>query len=194
MTGALKAGSTSEELKLTATVSGMLGVTPVLTIADADGKDATAKFTVSGLKQIDKDEKFAITPVVNVKDAAAGKYVLTLTVGGEKVVRNFEVAATVKVGVAAKNATEVDGDTAATIAEVAAQPKKVGETVEIVVANATTLVQKNSTYVLTYNTNKTLEATASENGTVTFTYTVTDADVKAGQDITLTATKIAAKP
>ena len=93
MTGALKAGSTSEELKLTATVSGMLGVTPVLTIADASGNDATAKFTVTGLSQINDDAKVAITPVVKVKDATAGKYVLTLTVGSEKVVRNFTVAA-----------------------------------------------------------------------------------------------------
>ena len=91
MTGALKAGSTSEELKLTATVSGMLGVTPVLTIADAAGNDATAKFTVTGLSQINDDAKVAITPVVKVKDATAGKYVLTLTVGSEKVVRNFTV-------------------------------------------------------------------------------------------------------
>ena len=93
MTGALKAGSTSEKLKLTATVSGMLGVTPVLTIADASGNDATAKFTVTGLSQINDDAKVAITPVVKVKDATAGKYVLTLTVGSEKVVRNFTVAA-----------------------------------------------------------------------------------------------------
>ena len=94
MTGTLKAGSTSEELKLTATVSGMLGVTPVLTIADADGKDATAKFTVGGLSQIDKDAKVAITPVVKLKEGTtAGKYVLTLTVGSEKVVRNFTVVA-----------------------------------------------------------------------------------------------------
>ena len=93
MTGALTAGNTSEELKLTATVSGMLGVTPVLTIADASGNDATAKFTVAGLSQIDKDVKVAITPVVKVKqDTPAGKYVLTLTVGSEKVVRNFTVA------------------------------------------------------------------------------------------------------
>ena len=93
MTGALTAGNTSEELKLTATVSGMLGVTPVLTIADADGKDATAKFTVDGLSQIDKDAKVAITPVVKLKTGTtAGKYVLTLTVGSEKVVRNFTVA------------------------------------------------------------------------------------------------------
>ena len=34
-----------------------------------------------------------ITPVVKVNTATAGKYVLTLTVGSEKVVRNFTVAA-----------------------------------------------------------------------------------------------------
>ena len=101
--------------------------------------------------------------------------------------------ATVNVGVAAKTAGTVDGDTAATIDAVAAAPKKVGETVKITVASATT-VQKDSTYVLTYNTDKTLEATASKDGEVTFTYTVTVADVMAGNPITLTATKIAAKP
>ena len=93
MTGALKAGSTSEELTLTATVSNMMGYTPALTITDADGADVTAKFTVTGLSQIATDNKTMITPVVKVNNATAGKYVLTLTVGSEKVVRNFTVAA-----------------------------------------------------------------------------------------------------
>ena len=93
MTGALKVGSTSEKLTLTATVSNMMGYTPALTITDADGADVTAKFTVSGLSQIATDNKTMITPVVKVNNATAGKYVLTLTVGSEKVVRNFTVAA-----------------------------------------------------------------------------------------------------
>ena len=93
MTGALKASSTSEELTLTAVVSKMLGYTPAVTIEDADGADATAKFTVSGLSKITTDDKTMITPVVKVNNATAGKYVLTLTVGSEKVVRNFTVAA-----------------------------------------------------------------------------------------------------
>ena len=93
MTGALKADSTSEKLTLTATVSNMMGYTPALTITDADGADVTAKFTVSDLPQIATDNKTMIKPVVKVKDATAGKYVLTLTVGSEKVVRNFTVAA-----------------------------------------------------------------------------------------------------
>ena len=89
----LKAGSKTETLTMTAVVSKMLGYTPAVTIEDAQGADATAKFTVAPISKINTNNDTMVEVSINNNNAPAGKYVLTLTVGGEKVVRNFTVAA-----------------------------------------------------------------------------------------------------
>lgn len=78
---------------MTAVVSKMLGYTPAVTIEDAQGADATAKFTVAPISKINTNNDTMVEVSINNNNAPAGKYVLTLTVGGEKVVRNFTVAA-----------------------------------------------------------------------------------------------------
>ena len=88
----LKAGSQAETLTMTAVVSKMLGYTPAVTIEDAQGADATAKFTVAPISKIPTNNDTMLDVSINNNGAPAGKYVLTLTVGGEKVVRNFTVA------------------------------------------------------------------------------------------------------
>ena len=88
----LKAGSRTETLTMTAVVSKMLGYTPAVTIENAQGVDATAKFTVAPINKISTNDDTMLDVSINNNGAPAGKYVLTLTVGGEKVVRNFTVA------------------------------------------------------------------------------------------------------
>lgn len=53
---------------------------------------ATAKFTVAPISKINTNNDTMLDVSINNNGAPAGKYVLTLTVGGEKVVRNFTVA------------------------------------------------------------------------------------------------------
>ena len=86
-------------MSMIAVVSSMLGYTPEVTIVNADGTDVTDKFTVTDLNDaalaaIDSNDATSIkVKVVAGEQATAGDYVLTLSVGGEKVVRNITVEA-----------------------------------------------------------------------------------------------------
>ena len=124
----------------------------------------------------------------------SGKHVLTLA----GVRDNANVVVSVKnfadvtngVAVAAVSAPSLSGNTAASITAVGATQKKVGETVPIVVNTSDPSLTVGQEYTLTVNGTE-LKAKAEANNKVTFTYTVTVADVLNNGDVTLTATKIA---
>ena len=82
---------------LSATVEGMKGYVAKVAITDASGEAAAFSTSVKvdgGDAQITTDDKaLVVVTITNDKQAAVGKYTMTLTIGTKTVVRDFEVVA-----------------------------------------------------------------------------------------------------
>ena len=163
-----------------------------LTFANDVVKTANITITVNGADKTTSAKLDGAS--ISGSEKLSGKHVLTLAGVRDDAnvvvsVKNF-ADATNGVSVTAVSAGSLTGNSAASISAVAAAQKKVGETVSIVVDTSDTSLTVDQEYTLTVNGIE-LKAKAEANNKVTFTYTVTTADVLNASTVALTATEIA---